>query len=333
VASPIETRGRPLGLGILTTARLDRILVRMLRSINSRTLGALAISCTQLRGSASRPGYKTRRIVDLLQPADPLGSVTGLSVPIDIVTITARDTFDFAETSLLGAISSSANPVRNVYAIVPDDSVDEAKRRIPSARIIADSEVLPPKIFQALGHFSAIGRENWVLCQILGMYFARMSDAAGVLVVDADTYFLRKRTWLDSGGNQVLSLSYEYHEPYEDHCERLYGPRKRHFGLSYVTHYMLMQPAIVQEIFPNDESFITWINAGNPNIKSAVADYHTYGRWLVDNHLNRARFQRWDNNRFVWPFSHRDEPEKILETLRNINIEYMSASSHRYLEK
>ena len=321
-----------MGLKSSTAVKLDRLLVRLLKRINSRALGALAIACSQLRGAESRPGYKVRRIVDILQPVDPLAPSDGHNVAIDIVTITARDTFDFAETSLRAAISSSANPVRNVHAIVPDDSVDEARQRIPSAQIIADSEVIPPAVSDALGHFSAVGRDKWVLCQVLGMYFARRSDAAGVLVVDADTYLLMKRTWLDSGGNQVLSFSHEYHEPYEEHCERLYGPRKRHFGLSYVTHYMLMQPSILWKIFPDDQAFITWILEGDPTINSAIADYHTYGRWMVDNHLGQVNIGRWDNNRFVWPASRGIQSGRILETLKSMNSGYLSASSHRYLE-
>jgi hypothetical protein len=272
-------------------------------------------------------------MVDLLQPKDPLALSDGAKVPIDVVTITARDTFDFAETSLKAALASSGNPVRNVFAIVPDDAVEEATQLIPSATIVTDSEVLPPPIFDALSHFSDVGRDKWVLCQVLGMYFAHKSDAAGVLIVDADTYLLEKRTWLDSAGNQILSFSYEYHKPYEDHCERLYGPRKRHFGLSYVTHYMLMQPSILHELFPDNDSFIRWIREGRPDQKSAVADYHTYGRWLVDNHPQRAKMARWDNHRVVWPFPTGETPLGALEQLRTLSHSHLSASSHRYLEK
>lgn len=310
---------------------LEVLLTKIAKRLDSRALGTIAIVVSQMRGSVSRPRYVSRKMVDMLQPKDPLALSDGAGVPIDVVTITARDTFDFAETSLRAALASSGNPVRNVFAIVPDDAVEEATQLIPSATILTDSEVLPPAIFDALSHFSDVGRDKWVLCQVLGMYFARNSDVAGVLIVDADTYLLAKRTWLDSMGNQILSFSYEYHKPYEDHCERLYGPRKRHFGLSYVTHYMLMQPSILKEIFPDDDSFIRWIREGHPDQKSAVADYHTYGRWLVDNHPQRVRLARWDNNRFIWSFTKARTPDRALSSVRRGNRGFLSASSHRYL--
>lgn len=312
---------------------LEVLLTKIAKRLDSRALGTIAIVASQMRGSASQPKYVFRKMVDMLQPKDPLVLSDGAGVPIDVVTITARDTFDFAETSLMAALASSANPVRNIFAIVPDDAVDEATRLIPSATIVTDSEVLPPAIFDALSHFSDVGRDKWVLCQVLGMYFARNSDAAGVLIVDADTYLLEKRTWLDFAGNQILSFSYEYHKPYEDHCERLYGPRKRHFGLSYVTHYMLMQPSVLEEIFFDDDSFVRWIREGDPEQKSAVADYHTYGRWLVDNHPQRVKMARWDNNRFLWPSQKRLNVNDALNNVRTGNSGFLSASSHRYLEK
>lgn len=312
---------------------LEALLTKIAKRLDSRVLGTIAIGVSQMRGSASRPRYMFRKMVDLLQPKNPLALSDGAGVPIDVVTITAPDTFDFAETSLKAAMASSGNPVRKVFAIVPDDAVEEATRVIPSATILTDSEVLPPAILNALTHFSDVGRDKWVLCQVLGMYFARNSDAAGVLIVDADTYLLQERTWLDSAGNQILSFSYEYHKPYEEHCERLYGPRKRHFGLSYVTHYMLMQPSILQEIFPDDDSFIRWVREGNPDQKSAVADYHTYGRWLVDNHPQRAKLARWDNNRFVWPFQPGVTTNEALHIVSESNRGFLSASSHRYLER
>ena len=155
---------------------LEALLTKIAKSLDSRSLGRIAIIVSQMRGSASRPRYVFRKMVDMLQPKDPLARSDGAGVPIDVVTITAPDTFDFAETSLRAAVASSGNPVRNVFAIVPDDAVEEAARLIPSATILTDSAILPPTILNALGHFSDIGRDKWILCQVLGMYFARNSE-------------------------------------------------------------------------------------------------------------------------------------------------------------
>ena len=175
---------------------------RFLLKSNSTLLGRLAICLSQVRGKSSRPGVYARRLIDMAQPVNPLGGSSTSAPSIDIVTITAADTFQFAEVSLRAAAESSQNRVNGLYAIVPPSLLDEAKRRIPSAEIVSESDVLPHDIFDALEHFRAGGRRHWVLCQVLGMYFARQSNQAGTLVVDADTFQLGERVWVDKYGRQ-----------------------------------------------------------------------------------------------------------------------------------
>lgn len=319
-------------MGILSVLG-PRVLDQTLRKLDSRVVGDAAIRLSQFGVGKSEPTYLVRRLIDLAQPENPLKSSGSALPPIDIVTISAPDTFDFAEASILAAVQTSQNPVRNAYVIVPDSCIEQARKKIPSAIVLPERTVIPEVIFKALKHFSAVGRDKWVLCQVLGMYFARNSDIAGTLVVDADTYLLGERTWVDNSGRQVLSFSHEYHRPYEDHCRSVFGARKEHHGLSYVTHYMLMQPDVLTEIFPDDSWFERWITSGNPELQSAVADYHTYGRWLVEHHPRRVAMARWDNNRFVWPFPAGTNPQKSLERIRELNASFLSASSHRYLER
>lgn len=317
-------------------ARMRRVLRNALATwliaSDSKTLGKIFLWLSQIRGPHSLPGHSMRRMVDLSQPVNPLEH-EGDVPPIDIVTITAADTFEFAEVSLTLAKQNSQNPVRGLFALVPDHLVAEARERIPSAHVVSEKDVLPGEIFTALAHFDEVGRSHWVLCQVLGMYFSVQSDSKGVLVLDADTFILQPRTWLARDGRQTLSFSREYYEPYEEHCLNLYGPRKRHFGLTYITHFMLMQPEIVREIFPSDQSFVSWILAGNPKRSSAVADYHTYGRWLVDHHPELVALARWHNKGFRWEFGDMVDTGDLIIQMKKRHSSFLSVSSHRYLEK
>lgn len=312
---------------------VDKLFQLFLRKSNSRLVAKIAVQLSQFLGKPGSPSYIVRRAVDLAQLRDPLARMGNAFPPIDIVTVTAPDTFDFADTSIRAAIATSGNPIRSVTAIVPDYALDRARREIPSADVVAESQVLPDEIFRALERFESIGRDKWVLCQVLGMYFARNSDSAGVLVVDADTFILEKRRWLDSSGRQVLAFSHEYHPPYEDHCKAIFGPRTKHHGLSYVTHYMLMQPEILKDIFPSDHSFIEWIMAADPGVQSGLADYHTYGRWMVENRGEQVVLATWDNARFVWPYRPGEVPSDAIAHVREKNLGFHSVSSHRYLER
>lgn len=306
----------------------DRFLLRT----DSSLLGELAVTLSQFRGKDSRPSLVARRLIDHSQPLNPLKKKSKNAPSIDILTVTSSDTFQFAEVSLRSALDSSQNAVSGVYAIVPDELIGEATKRIPSAEIVSERDVLPNTIFDALEHFRPIGRHHWVLCQVLGMYFARNSTQTASLIVDADTFLLRERLWVDVHGRQSLSIANDYHPPYEEHCERLFGVRLRHFGLSYISHYQLMQREILREIFPDDQSFVEWIRAGNPAEPSAVGDYHTYGRWLVDHHPDKVALTRWRNKPFVWDLPSAVESTEALRLLKERFPGFHSVSSHRWME-
>jgi hypothetical protein len=96
---------------------------------------------------------------------------------------------------------------------------------------------------------------------------------------------------------------------------------------------MLMQPDIVNQIFPGDSAFVDWITAGDKRLKSAVADYHTYGRFLVENFPRRVQMGKWNNKAFVWDSSMSLAPGQIVEKISKEFWRFSSASSHRYLER
>lgn len=304
----------------------------LLLATESRFLGQVMVFLAGIFVVQNRLPQWFRRIVDLAQPQDPLGRLSTGLPEIDIVTFTAEDTLQFAETAIVSARKSSRNPVRAIYAVVPARIVEEAKRKIPSATVVTDDEVMPARIRMAALKYVGVGRENWVIRQIIGLYFVKNSDARGVLMVDSDTYLLGERTWLVDSKKQLLSFSTEYHLPYESHCLALYGQRKRHRGLSYITHFMFMQPWVVREIFPDDEALVRWAESGDAAEKSAVADYHTYGRWLVENHPRSVVMERWHNKGFVWDFSGDSSAEQVIEELRRRFKKCGSVSSHRYIE-
>jgi hypothetical protein len=304
----------------------------ILSLLDSLWVGHIAVIISQSPVMRRFSGQSLRRLVDLAQPINPLGRGREELPAISLVTVTSSDTFEFTNVSLSAAIATSHNPISECIAIVPEHLVPEARTKIPVAKIVSEREILPERLFASLERYSPSGRKHWVLCQVLGMYFARHSQQPGVLIVDADTYLLRDRTWLTEDGRQLLSFSREYHEPYEQHCVRLYGPRRTHHGLSYVTHYQLMQPGILAELFPDDDAFLRWIESGDASQRSAVGDYHTYGRWLTDHYPKKVALARWKNVGFVWDYPQGVGSEEVIANLRERFPDALSVSSHRYLE-
>ena len=299
------------------------------RSATFGLSGLSAASMYSLLAKALGNSFRTRQIFDNLHAVDPLRLQRGVELPpIEVVIASTRKDFASLNVAIEGLRKYSSNPIVGVKVVVP--AVDtEFAEMFTDDEIWSEEDFLPSSLRKAADRFSEIGRRGWAMQQLIGFYGAWSSKAAGVLVCDSDTVLLSPRTWLDDGGTQILSYSYEYHQPYEDHCERIWGPRIRHHGLSYVTHYMLMQPDIVKRMFPSTADMAEWVNLGDLSEQSAIADYHTYARWVVENLPNRARMARWRN--LAMRSSRKTQDGYLPIRAPVVGASYLSVSMHSYL--
>jgi hypothetical protein len=93
---------------------------------------------------------------------------------------------------------------------------------------------------------------GWIYQQLLKLYapITIPDISPNVLIVDADTMFLRDVEFFDTDGNALYATGTEYHMPYFHHIKRLLpGLQKKFPRLSGVTHHMLMQRPILERLF------------------------------------------------------------------------------------
>lgn len=270
----------------------------------------------------------TRKLVNDAQITDPLRNSLS-KPPIDVVIAIASKDFVTAPLAIQGVLRNCANPVNKIFAVVEDSSLDDARKLLPEIFLLSENMALPQVIRDAVKSNHPRGREGWILQQVLGMYLASSSPAAGVLVLDSDTVLTDRVTFLDGSGTQLLQLSKEYNRQYEIHSRQMWGARRRFRGLSFVTHYQLMQPEILRKMFPDSDSFVKWVSLGRTDHQSPIADYHSYGRFLSDKFPRRVRLGRWLNKPVKWTDSVGNEP--TLDGLMRIYSKYSSVSFHSYL--
>lgn len=86
-----------------------------------------------------------------------------------------------------------------------------------------------------------------------------------------------------------------------------------------------------QENVPLFGDFVMWLAKADLTESSGLADYHSYGRWLVDNELRSAKLARWGNTAST--LEGLDELEGIeqLRQLKRLFLSYLSVSAHSYL--
>ncbi len=94
-------------------------------------------------------------------------------------------------------------------------------------------------------------RIGWIYQQFLKLYapFVIPGLSSSVLVIDADTIFLKETEFIDNDGHALFNPGTEYHMPYFEHAKRLLpGFKKLYLHYSGISHHMLLQRAILEDL-------------------------------------------------------------------------------------
>jgi hypothetical protein len=202
--------------------------------------------------------------------------------------------------AVIGAALRHIADVRRVV-VVSREEVRSADPRVVWQPEPPESELPRPTV---LGE-----RSGWVYQQLLKLgtptYAHDVSDA--FLIVDADVVFLRPTSFTPEPGKRFpYSIGYEWHAPYRAAYERLFG-RKPPVGYSLISHHMLLDRELLAEMFAEIESIhgVPWheayVAAVDPSEPSSIADYETYGWWMLDRHPELAyrRQLEWRDVRVI----------------------------------
>jgi hypothetical protein len=95
-------------------------------------------------------------------------------------------------------------------------------------------------------------RVGWYFKQIMNFYAPLVVPgiSSNVLILDADTVFLKPVSFVDSKGTMLQAPGTEYHKPYFEHMERfLPGLKRVYLKYSGISHHMLFQRAVLKDLF------------------------------------------------------------------------------------
>ena len=231
-------------------------------------------------------------------PSDPLFD-SGSELPsIDITITSHQKDFEWLPLVAKTAVEASTNPISSLRIITPEGeapNLTDIARHIPLV-LQTEVDLLGTDTIAQIRQTAPTGRFGWILQQVIKFYAAISTPASGSLIVDADTVLLGKKTWLLSDGKQVLSPSYEFHKPYVQQTESFWGRGGQPHGISFVTHHQLLQKSIVNEMFTDGlGSILSWASTINAAEQSALSEYHSYGTYLLNSHIERVAWARWAN--------------------------------------
>ena len=256
---------------------------------------------------------------------------------VEILLVATQKDFVTLPFAIEGAINSLGDSkLSRVCVIVPHRHLESCKSLVgnihPTLSILDEETYLEKETFEMLSN-SFGDRTGWALQQILKILHVSKSTSDAVLVVDADTVLLSERNWTDENGKQLLTPTWEFNLPYYRFLKEL-GIGNEAPKYTFVSHHMLMQPIIMNEIL----QFLNWSNKSalvnalllrsDFNLASPFSiDYELYAQYFVNFHPDKIRLEKWANFGSYNESLKDIEIETILDSCKN---QYASASFHKY---
>lgn len=198
-------------------------------------------------------------ITDLIRQFNAIALSTsnkfvGSNLPnIELLCVAAGKDLELLPFSINQAVTQSGNPILKITIITPFRDIESLEEILKSSRfpvpyeIINEDLVIRENLRNRL-QFAFGQRYGWVLQQLLAVSYILESKFKGVLLIDADTILLRKMDWLAENSKQILMVSTEFHKPYYELLSKIIATPKTPPS-TFVTHHMLFQPHVLQEIF------------------------------------------------------------------------------------
>lgn len=215
--------------------------------------------------------------------------------PIDVVIPCIKKDQRTLDLVIAGIKENGYN-IRNVYLVAPERLsinatwIDEKNfpftQKDIAMQIFNNDEVKANEYMM-----STDSRTGWIYQQLLKFYapFVIPGISQNVLILDADTVFLRPVKFQAQSGAALFNPSPEYYPPYFEHAQKVIPGFRKIFGhYSGVSHHMLFQRCVLEDLFQtirNTHNVEPWIalvkNIGKKDLfGSGISEYEMYFNFL-----------------------------------------------------
>lgn len=226
----------------------------------------------------------------LIEPSAVRIDIVIPSVEKDVQTL--PHVIEFARKNIL-------HPITNIYVVSPDS---EAIRRVCENKgciFILEDNLLPIGKLDIDYKIGNLNRAGWMYQQFLKLSGNKFCTEENYLILDSDTVLIRPQVF-EKTGKYIFNFSDEYHKPYFDVYERLFGYRPR-CPVSFTSHHILVNVIILQQMKSDLETRngLPWydsiMKAIDKSESSGHSDYDTYGQYALDSMRERVLLEYWYN--------------------------------------
>jgi hypothetical protein len=269
--------------------------------------------------------YGLRKLVSDIQPSDPIKPVNLPEIDV-LIPCHPKDVGNL-QIVIDSIFANVLNPIKVIRIITTQEGITTIHPNFPKTVVELENDYIPKRVFDFIRAEVPNSRQGWILQQVVKIMGSIRSEAVATLVIDSDTVLLRPKSWLDSKGNQSLSFAYEYHVPYKNHQESLFGYQS--LQLSFVTHHQLFKKEHLLALFGRNEEFLLqWVMRGDYSRDSAISEYDTYGEWVYLNRKQGVVLTKWNNAISRIKLNEFSSYEEVKSQFPTFN----SVSAHSYLD-
>ena len=173
---------------------------------------------------------------------------------------------------------------------------------------ITISENIFPFSLETVAKYNGVrNRNGWYLQQLLKLYAGLVipNILDKYLVIDSDTFFLKPTIFYENG-KALYNYSFEYHNPYFIHMNKLHPSlNKIDWSKSGISHHMLFETKYIKELFNmvenyhNNELFYDiFLKNITDYDSSGASEYEIYFNYMLYKHFNEITIRplKWKNS-------------------------------------
>jgi hypothetical protein len=251
--------------------------------------------------------------------------------PIDVVIPVARKDAKWISYCIAG-VRRNCQGVRDIFILSEEPFTDLEEW--------VDEQVFPftkEEVAAYLNSSPKNPRVGWYFQQLLKLYaaFVIPGISSNVLVVDADTLFIRPVNFFNQKGEALYNPGTEYHAFYFEHAAKLLPHFEKVFPeYSGISHHMLFQRPILEELFDKVEqhsgcafwqAFCQSVDPVHLHA-SGASEYELYFNFVFSEpHKVQLRFLHWANQP---PIDSDAKARKLIQQALNEGLDYISC--HKY---
>lgn len=175
---------------------------------------------------------------------------------IDVVIPCAKKDVEILDLCIQG-IKKNGKNIRDIIVISSENFTNKAiwfdEKKFPFSKEDIANEIFGNNLqYKEDFLYGPRSRAGWFFQQLLKMYamFVIPNISENILVLDADTVFLNPTEFLNFKNEPLFAYSKENHKPYFDIAKKILPYfHKAYDEYSGITHHMLFQKSILEELF------------------------------------------------------------------------------------